>query len=296
MSVTFANAIRAVQAEILTANADSRLVGEMVGSHGGVAGTCAGLLEEFGADRVLELPVADRGTLALAVGMALGGRTIIVELSSTGRLPAVFEVLADAGAIARRGDFRLNLVVRVPYGQNAAGLDHPVGQNIHRIPGLDVLCPADAGQAAGLLRHALRSGRPTVFLEPRALYTSRGILPAEAVAPAPRTLRSGSHITLAAWGTGVGAALAAAEILLASGIDAEVIDLVALTGSADDPLTASVVRTGRLVVVHPEDAVLADAIRQIGLDGAFLHLESPLASARDNADTVVSAARSSVQY
>ena len=294
MSVTLASAIRAVQAEILTADTDARLVGEMVGQHGGVSGTSAGLLAEFGAERVLEVPVADRGTLALAVGMALGGKTVMVELSSTGRLPALFEVLANAAAIGP--EFRLHLVVRVPYGHDAAGLDHPVGQSIHRIPGLDVLCPADASQAAGLLRYALRSGRPTVFLEPRSLYNSRAVLPAAAIEPNARVLRDGSHVTLAAWGTGVPAALEAADALLASGIDAEVIDLVSLSPANHSVLVASVQRTGRLVVVHPQDAVLADAIRQVGLDGAFLHLESPLASVVDTADKVVAAARESVQY
>jgi len=292
MPVTAADAIREVQDEVLSTDPNSRLVGEMVR----VSMTCRGLLETYGPKRVLELTVADRSTLAMAVGMAMGGRNVIVEISSTGRLPAVFEVLADAAAIARRSDFRLNLVVRVPYGQDAEGLDAPIGQTIHRIPGLEVLCPADARQAAGLLRYAIQSGKPTVLLEPRALYGASAERSPAAVHPTARHLRSGSHVTLAAWGTGVPAALDASDSLAASGIEADVIDLVTLTPEDSSLLSESVMRTGRLVVVHPEDSVLADAIRQIALDSAFLYLESPLANAHDTPENVVRVARASVSY
>jgi len=289
--VSFTEAIRHVQDEALTADPDVRLVSEMVR----VSASCHGLLEAHGPERVLELTVADRASLGVALGMALGGRRVIVEISSTGRLPAVFEVLSDAARIALRGDFRLHLVVRVPYGQDAEGLDTPVGQTIQRIPGLDILCPADAAQAAGLLRHALGSGRPTVLLEPRALAGERQALPPGPLPTTARHLRQGADVTLAGWGTGVRAALEAAERLSASGIEADVLDLVNL--SSDDPLLAeSVIRTGRLVVVHPQDVVLSDAVRHIALRDAFLYLESPLATARDSTDVVFQSAQASVTY
>jgi pyruvate/2-oxoglutarate/acetoin dehydrogenase E1 component len=292
MLVTFADAIRSVQEETLTNDPDARLLSEMVR----VSPQCGGLLDVFGPERVLEVTVADRSTLGLAVGMALGGRTVIVEISSTGRLPAVFEVLADAAAIARRGDFAMNLVIRVPYGHDAEGLDTPIGQTLHRIPGLEILCPSDAGQAAGLFRAALQSGRPTLFLEPRALYGDRAQTTPSPVPLSARRLRAGSHVTLAAWGTGVRAALDAAESLANQGIEADVLDLVSLSAGNQSLLSESVTQTGRLVVVHPEDPVVADAIHQIALASAFLYLESPLAQARDTADSVLSAAQASITY
>jgi pyruvate dehydrogenase E1 component beta subunit len=292
MFETFADAIRTVQEETLRQDPNARLLSEMVR----VSPQCRGLLEVYGPKQVLEVTVADRSTLGLAVGMALGGRTVIVEISSTGRLPAVFEVLTDAAAIARRGDFGMNLVIRVPYGHDAEGLDTPVGQTLHRIPGLEIVCPSDASQAAGLLRTALQSARPTLFLEPRALYDDRAQTTDAAIPFAPRRLRVGNHVTLAAWGTGVRAALDAADSLSNNGIEADVLDLVSLSADNHTLLSESVTQTGRLVVVHPEDPILADAIRQTALESAFLYLESPLAQARDTADSVFSAAQASITY
>jgi len=294
--ITLAAAVRAVLAETMQVSDEIVLLGDSVGRMGGVAGTCHGLLEAYGDERVLDLPVADRGTLAAALGMALAGKRPVVELSGTNRLVAGMEILAQAAAIASRGDFSVPLVLRVPYGTEAGAADVPVGQAAVSTPGLTVVCASDAATAAGLLRTALGARAPVVILEPRAHYEDRS---QDAQAPTPftaRTLRPGTHLTVAAWGGGLQAAVDAATALSREGIEAEVIDLVALHPIDHATLGASVRKTGRLVVVHPEDPALADAARAVGLDEAFLYLEAPLKRASASSSQIAAAARDAVHY
>lgn len=289
---TTALALREVLEEAL-ATGDVALVGESVGRGGGVAGTSRGLLDRFGSDVVIDVPVADRAALAFATGMAIGGRTVVVELSSTGRLPAVLEALAEAAAVASAGEFAVPLVVRVPYGTEAGErIDRPIG-DLLALPGLVVACGSDPDAVVGLLRAALASGRPTVLLEPRALYDEIATSVPTASFGA-RVVRTGDHVTLAAWGTGVRVAVEAADQLAVEGISAEVIDLMTLAPLDRDTLGASVRKTGRIVAVHPDDASLAERVLRVGLDEAFWFLESPPASARHDVASVAGAARDGV--
>lgn len=295
MSRTLAQAVRATLHAAMSASDEVVLLGETVGRMGGIGGSTAGLLAEFGPDRVRDLPIADRGTLGLALGLALGGKRPVVELAGSNRLLAVIDTLAQAASLARRGEFAAPIVVRVPYGTEAGALDRPIGHLA--FDGLTVVCAADGSALPGLLRAALAARGPVVVLEPRAAADDR--VSDDDAAPAPfraRTVRSGDHVTLAAWGNGVRAALEAAAALESEGLSAEVLDLVALQPLDHEALAASVTRTGRLVVVHPSDPALADAARMVGLDGAFLHLESPLARATEAPEAVARAAREAVHY
>lgn len=295
-SQTTATAIQTVLAEAMESNPSVVVLGESVGRMGGVAGTSAGLLQAHGPDRVWDTPIADRGTLGVALGMALGGRIAVVELADSGRLADAQGVLAAAGAIASRGDFAVPLIVRVPYGTEAIGVDTPVGRTLGGLPGVHIVCASDAHTAAGLLRTALSGRHPTVILEPRSIYGERSAVNGESVPFKARALRTGAHVTLAAWGAGVHAAAAAAEALAQEGLDAEVLDLVSVSPIDIDSLGASVRKTGRLVVVHPSDSATADAARAIGLDQAFLYLESPLATAPESAGAVAEVARNTIHY
>ncbi len=295
-TTTTAAALRAVLEDALAHDDDLVIVGESVGNGGGLAGTTRGLRERFGPARVVEVPVADRAAVGFAVGLALGGRTVVVELSSTGRLPAVLEALAEACAIAAKGEFRVPLVLRVPYGDEAGErIDRPLGDLLAGVPGLTVACGADTATMTGLLRAALRRGGPTLLLEPRALYAERGEA-SDATPLAARVLRAGRHVTVAAWGGGVRAALAAADTLAGEGIEVEVIDLVTLAPLDRATLSAQVRATGRLVVAHPEDAALAERVLRLGLHEAFLYLEAPPAAAPSNVAAVARAARDSATY
>lgn len=289
-----AEAIRTVLVEALEQDEAVVLLGETVGRMGGVAGETAGLMDRFGS-RVRDVPIADRGTIGLAVGMAIGGKRPIVQLAGPARLPNVLEALADAGAISKRGEFTVPLVVRVPYGAEAIG-EQPATALLGGVAGVRVVCPTDAGMASGLLRFALSDQGPTLLLEPRAAMLRRGTLSTGAVEPRARTIRAGQHVTVAAWGEGVGAALQAAEALSQEGMSVEVIDLVSLSPLDAAFLGERVRATGRLVVVHQGDPEWAQRVRQCGLDEAFLYLEAPMGEAPARADLVTAAARSAVTY
>ncbi|HHO52886.1 MAG TPA: hypothetical protein ENK18_18925 [Deltaproteobacteria bacterium] len=265
--------------------------------------TVAVLSEQISADgqerhlgRWRITPVADRGTVGLAVGMALGGRRPVVCLSGTSRLPSILAPLSEASAIAQRGEFSVPLVLRIPYGTEAVGLDQPVGRFLTELPGLTVVCASSPGIAAGLLRTALSGQRPVVLLEPRALQGSRGTVGPDAIDFGAQLVRRGQHVTLATWGAGVATATAAAATLSGEGIEADVIDLVSLAPLDRELLRARVRETGRLVVVHPQDPALARHVQQIALEEAFLYLEAPLGEAGATEPEITTTARTTTTY
>jgi pyruvate dehydrogenase E1 component beta subunit len=220
----------------------------------------------------------------------------VVELAGTGRLPAALEVLAEAGALAAAGEFAVPLVVRVPYGSEAGGLDAPVGAFLCDLPGVRVVCPSTPALAAGLARWAIDARSPVVLLEPRALAHVRGEIGDEAIPPVAGLVRRGTHATIATFGAGVQAAVDAAAALALEGIDVDVIDLVSLAPLDLGMLGARVRATGRLVVAHPGDRALAARIREAAVDAAFLYLEAPLTDARAEAKPITEAVRQAVHY
>ena len=292
---TFAHAIRHVLAEALDRDARVVVLGETVGRLGGVGGSTEGLARAH-PERVRDLPIADRGTVGLAVGMAIGGQRPVVCLESSSRLASVLAPLADGSAIADRGEFGVPLVVRVPVGDEGPPLDQPTGALLADVPGLRVVSPADAGMAAGLLRWALAQSHPTVILEPRSRYGHRAPMGGDAVEPRARLLRTGHHVTLAAWGAGVATASQAAEALARDGIEADVLDLVSLAPLDAEVLGERVRATGRLVAVHGGDAAWGERVRQQGTDAAFLYLEAPIGMAPAHHQPVIDAARAAVTY
>ena len=265
------------------------VLGADVGVGGGPFGMTAGLLADLGPDRIVELPAADRAVAGVALGMALAGRRVVVVLDGAGRLGAVVEVLRSAVAFSAASG--IGYTVIAPYGTEAGALDAPVGL-VTRIPGLTVNCAASAGQLGPLVRAAISANRPTVLLAPRSALIGQE---SAHTSHSASILQSGQHVTLAAWGGGVADAVAAATALGADGISAEVVDLVTLAPIDVDTLGESVRRTGRLVVVHPSDAALALDPAQIGLDQAFLYLESPIRFAV-GAVAAEAAARQSVAW
>jgi pyruvate dehydrogenase E1 component beta subunit len=205
----------------------------------------------------------------------------------------VAEVLATAGEIALAGGFPVPLVVRVPYGPEAHGLDAAAGRFVGRLPGVSVVAGSSGARSAGLVAAALTAARPVVVLEARR--TDRGS-PAEIALDRAIVERAGDQVVLAAWAGGVAAALAAAERLAASGVSAAVLDLVALTPIDAATLGDAVRRAGRLVVVDPAgDPLAADAL-SAALDAAFLYLEAPFARTAANVDAILDAARRTLEF
>jgi pyruvate/2-oxoglutarate/acetoin dehydrogenase E1 component len=289
---TGAESIRETLAQWLDKDASAVLLGESVGLGGGNAGSTAGLLERFGPDRVIDTPIADRTGFGLALGMALGGRPAVVELSSTRALLAVAEMLADAGRMADTA-FRPALTIRVPIGGEAgAAIDPPVGDLLAALPGVRVLC-ITAATAASVLSASLGRG-VSVILEPRTELGARRPS-VEVDASQMHLVRDGSHVTVLAWGSAVDAATTAAEALEAEGLSVRVIDPVCLS-PLDPALGRQIAETGRVVVAHPADSNLARRVLRVALDEAFLYLESPPGDCSADPDAVQRAVRDSVFY
>ncbi len=236
------------------------------------------------------IPVADRGVLAMAVGMAIAGRPVVVELAVASRLRAVAEVLAEAGAL--QGEMmRTGLVLRVPWGREAATLDGPILTMLSGLPGVRVVSASSPGAAAALLREAIEVPGPTVLLEPRAL----GAGPADDVVSlgACRRVREGAHMVFLATGADVGAAEEAAGRLADEGIDAGVLDLVSLVPLDRAGLGDALRACGRVVLVAPWDEAgwTRSVVGAIFVE-AFYYLEAPPAAAEGVPDALVQTARS----
>lgn len=275
----------------MTRDAGATLIGEGVGRAGGNAGSTAGLLAAHPA-RVIDTPIGDRSALGLGLGMALAGRPVCVELSAGRALLAAAELLADAGRMSG-SDFAPALTVRVPVGGEAGpAVDASVGALLAALPGVTVSV-STAGTAGTLLAAALGRG-VHVILEPRAESGRRADV-REVTLGRLAVLRAGTHVTVAAAGAGVAAALDAAESLALDGIDAQVVDLVTIS-PVDPALAGLVERTGRLIVVHPGDAGVARPALDHALHGAFLYLESPLGDCAPSASAVSDAVRRSVAF
>jgi pyruvate dehydrogenase E1 component beta subunit len=255
-------------------------------------GAVADALAPRFADRVLALPIADRAALGVAVGLAWGGRKVVVEVAAVGRLAALAEVLAEACRSPE--GFPASIVLRVPWGEEGGRIDGPALDLLAAIAGLTVICPRDAGRVAGLLTAAVGAGRPVVVLEPRAALRTTTSEGGTALLDRVEIVREGGHVTLVGFGPGVQVALDAADVLAGRGVEATVVDLVALAPLDVTGLGAVLERTGRLVVVAPEPAH-GRRVAQAAVEGAFWSLEAPPVTAPPTVDAVVEAALAALE-
>jgi pyruvate/2-oxoglutarate/acetoin dehydrogenase E1 component len=268
-----------VLAREMDAHDSIHLVGEALP----LSGAAAAMLSAH-PERCHLLPAADATLIGVAIGLALSGRTPVVELSSADALWGALQQLGQETA-ALAGEFRSTLVIRVPMGPDSPS---PIPL-LQSIPHVAVASPSSAAEAGALLNAALNSSGVTVLLEPIGILGTSGGAAAEATLGKACVVEAGEHITLAAWGTGVQKATEAARTLAQDGISAEVIDLRSLAPLDTQTLGASVHKTGRLILVDGGTEMLSIATRH-----CFLRLESPPALA--NAETIISKARAAVNY
>lgn len=236
------------------------MLGEDVGIDGGVFRATEGLIHEFGADHVIDTPLAEASIAGVSIGLAAQGFRPVAEIQFTGFAYACIDQLLNHASRLRtrtRGRITCPMVLRSPAGGGIKAVEHhsesPEAMFAH-IPGLKVVVPSSPARAYGLLLSAIRDPDPVVFLEPTRLYRAAredvsddGIgLPLETCS----VLKSGRDLTMVSWGAMVGETLKAAEQLFLEGIDAEVIDVATLKPLDGAAILASVGRTGRLVVVH----------------------------------------------
>ena len=283
---TYLKAINAATAAAMRADETVLVLGEDV-AEGGPYGTTAGLAEEFGRDRVLNTPISEGAVCGVAVGAAQSGLRPVVEVMFIDFITLALDQVVNQAAKAHLmsgGQLEMPLVVRTQGGagqRGAAQHSQSLESWLTHIPGLKVVMPSRAVDAAGLLRSAIEDPNPVVFIENKALYFKREDVPDEpeqVPIGVAKTLREGSDVTIVALSRLVGDALEAAERLAEDGIEAEVIDPRTLVPLDLEPIAESVRRTNRLVVAH--EAVLqggfgAEIAAQVGAV-AFDHLDAPI--------------------
>ncbi|MEU2790997.1 alpha-ketoacid dehydrogenase subunit beta [Streptomyces sp. NPDC007100] len=286
---TMAQALRRALRDAMAEDPSVHVLGEDVGTLGGVFRITDGLAKEFGDDRCTDTPLAEAGILGTAVGMAMYGLRPVVEMQFDAFAYPAFEQLVSHVAKMRNrtgGAIRMPLTVRVPYGGGIGAVEHHSDSSevyYMATPGLHVVTPATVEDAYGLLRAAIASDDPVVFLEPKRLYWSKARWSPGApavVGPIGRAVvrRSGSSATLITYGPSVPVCLETAEAARAEGWDLEVVDLRSLVPFDDETVVRSVRRTGRAVVVH-EAAGFGGPGGEIAArvsERCFHHLEAPV--------------------
>jgi pyruvate dehydrogenase E1 component beta subunit len=236
------------------------LLGEDIGVNGGVFRATVGLQARFGADRVIDTPLAETAIAGLAVGMAAAGLKPVAEIQFTGFIyPTLDHIINHASRLRHRTRGRLYcpMVLRSPYGAGIHAPEHhsesPEALFAH-IPGVRVVIPSSPVRAYGLLLAAIRDPDPVIFLEPTRLYRlfrqevedDGCALPLDVCF----VVREGTDLTLVSWGAMMQETLAAADALAQEGVAAEVIDVATLKPLDMATILESVARTGRCVIVH----------------------------------------------
>jgi 2-oxoisovalerate dehydrogenase E1 component beta subunit len=258
--VTLVEAVTLALARAMDEDPNVVVLGEDVGVNGGVFRATAGLQQRFGADRVIDTPLAELLISGLCVGMATQGLKPVCEIQFMGFMyPCIDQLVNHASRMRTRTQGRLScpMVLRTPYGAGIRAPEHHSESTeamLAHIPGLRVVTPSSPERAYGLLLAAIRDPDPVVFLEPTRIYrAAKGNVEDDGEAlplDVAFILREGRDVTLISWGAMVKETSAAAEALAADGIDAEVIDLATLKPYDEDTVLSSVGKTGRCVIVH----------------------------------------------
>ncbi|MGW9156152.1 MULTISPECIES: alpha-ketoacid dehydrogenase subunit beta [unclassified Microbacterium] len=264
------------------------LLGEDIGKLGGVFRITDGLLDEFGAARVIDTPLAESGIVGTAVGLAFRGYRPVVEIQFDGFVyPAFDQIVAQVAKLHYRtqGRVKMPITIRIPWAGGIGAAEHhsesPEAYFVHTA-GIRVIAVSNPEDAYRSLRQAIASDDPVVFFEPKRLYHHKGEVDLEApLADAPpmglaRVVRTGTDATLITYGAMVSTALQAAEAAEDEGVSLEVIDLRSLSPVDYDSVAASVRKTGRVVVAHEasrEAGVAAEVIASI-TERCFEYLES----------------------
>jgi len=258
--VTLVEAVTLALARSMADDANVVVLGEDVGVNGGVFRATTGLQERFGAGRVIDTPLAEALISGLCVGMAVQGLKPVGEIQFMGFMyPCIDHLVNHASRLRTRTQGRLTcpMVLRMPTGAGIRAPEHHSESTeamLAHIPGLRVVIASSPARAYGLLLAAIRDPDPVVFLEPTRLYRSikEDVVDDGQALPLDTAfvLRAGRDVTIVTWGAAVRESLAAAGVLAAGGIAAEVIDLATLKPYDEEAVLASVRKTGRCVIVH----------------------------------------------
>jgi pyruvate dehydrogenase E1 component beta subunit len=289
VTMTIRDALRDAMAEEMRRDPDVFLMGEEVAEYQGAYKVSQGLLQEFGAKRVIDTPITEHGFAGIGVGAAMSGLKPIVEFMTFNfAMQAIDQIINSAAKTLYMsgGQMGCSIVFRGPNGaasRVAAQHSQDYSAWYSQVPGLKVVAPFSAADYKGLLKAAIRDPNPVIFLENEMLYGHTGEVPKldDYVVPIgkARIVRSGGHVTIVSWSNGMSYALKAADELAKEGIEAEVIDLRTLRPMDTDTIVASVKKTGRAVTVEEgwqQSGVGAEVAARI-MEHAFDYLDAPVA-------------------
>lgn len=264
------------------------VLGEDVGVDGGVFRATLGLLEKFGAARVMDTPLAESAIVGTAVGMAINGLKPVAEIQFMGFInEALDQIVAHVARYRHRsqGRFPMSLVIRAPFGAGVKALEHHSESTeamFAHLPGLKTVIPSNPYDAKGLLISAIEDEDPVMFFEPKRLYRLKKEDIPDEIYRVPlgqaKIIRPGGDISLVTYGGMVPVCLDAAEHVQAEGVNAEVIDLRTIAPWDVETVTQSVEKTGRLVIVHeaPRSFGVGAEIAAEVSERSLLHLLAPI--------------------
>lgn len=286
--LTYAEALREALYQSMKRDERVFLIGEDVGIYGGAFGVSAGLIQEFGAERVRDTPISEAGIAGACIGAALTGMRPVGEIQFMDFVTISMEQLVLQAAKIRfmfGGKASVPMVLRMPGGSGtgaAAQHSESLENWFVHIPGLKVVMPSSPYDAKGLLLASIEDDNPVIFVEHKLLYKVKGPVPEEYYTlPLSKShvVRPGRDLTVVATSIMVQRALQAAEQLAAEGIELEIIDPRTLMPLDDAPIIESVIKTGRALVVH--EAVQTggyggEIVARIVASEAFDYLEAPV--------------------
>ncbi|WP_407160220.1 pyruvate dehydrogenase complex E1 component subunit beta [Bradyrhizobium sp. STM 3557] len=288
VTMTIREALRDAMAEEMRRDPDVFIMGEEVAEYQGAYKVTQGLLQEFGARRVIDTPITEHGFAGAGIGAAMAGLKPIVEFMTFNFAMQAMDQIINSAAktlYMSGGQMGCSIVFRGPNGaaaRVAAQHSQDYSAWYSHIPGLKVVAPYSAADAKGLLKAAIRDPNPVIFLENEVLYGHSGEVPKldDYVIPLgkARIVRAGKDVTLVSWSNGMTYALKAAEELAKEGIEAEVIDLRTLRPMDTETIVASVKKTGRAVAVEEgwqQSGVGAEIVARI-MEHAFDYLDAPV--------------------
>ena len=255
--MTYAQAAALAVAQEMQSDPNVVVIGEDVG-RGGIFGQYQGLQARFGSDRVVDTPISEAAILGAGVGMALAGLRPVVEMRVVDFALCGMDEIVNQAAKNRfmfGGQGRVAMVVRMPIGiwdSSAAQHSQSLESWFAHLPGVVVVCPATPQDNYGLLRAALASGDPVVYMEHKTLWSLAGEVDEtqRIELGKARTVRTGSALTMVSWSKQMYACAAACEQLAGEGIDAELVDLRTIWPWDRDAVLSSCARTRHLLVVH----------------------------------------------
>jgi pyruvate dehydrogenase E1 component beta subunit len=288
VTMTIREALRDAMAEEMRRDPDVFLMGEEVAEYQGAYKVSQGLLQEFGARRVIDTPITEHGFAGIGVGAAMAGLKPIVEFMTWNfAMQAIDQIINSAAKTLYMsgGQMGCSIVFRGPNGapaRVAAQHSQDYSAWYSQIPGLKVIAPFSAADYKGLLKAAIRDPNPVIFLENEVLYGHSGEVPKldDYVIPIgkARVARTGGHVTIVSWSMGMSYALKAAEELAKEGIEAEIVDLRTIRPLDTDTIVKSVMKTGRAVTVEEgwqQSGVGAEVAARI-MEHAFDYLDAPV--------------------